>query len=146
MTDEQIVKALEQCASEEYCSGCSMLGRASVGYECMKKVMKDAADLIKRQQEEIESLEADYENVYKQASADILASIADGGTSCEWCIDNHRSEAVREFAERLKKWKYQSSDWSHGEHPFVVEETDIDDLVIEMTEKEGGNNGTEDKH
>lgn len=41
MTDEQIVKALEQCASEEYCSGCSMLGRTSVGYECMKKVMKE---------------------------------------------------------------------------------------------------------
>ena len=54
MTDEQIVEALEQCASEEYCSGCSMLGRASVGYECMKKVMKDAADLIKRQQAEID--------------------------------------------------------------------------------------------
>ena len=54
-------------------------------------------------------------------------------------IENEiKSEAVREFAEKLKKWKYQSSDWSHGEHPFVVEETDIDELVIEMTEKEGG--------
>ena len=37
-----------------------------------------------------------------------------------------------DFAENLKEYKYQSSDWSHGEHPFVVEESDIDDLVEEM--------------
>ena len=47
-------------------------------------------------------------------------------------IDHHRTEAIKEFAERLKEHKYQSSDWSHGEHPFVVEEDDIDSLVKEM--------------
>lgn len=43
-----------------------------------------------------------------------------------------KSEAIKGFVERLKEKKYQSSDWSHGEHPFVVEEDDIDNLVEEM--------------
>ncbi|MEE1352141.1 MAG: hypothetical protein UHM23_08870 [Clostridia bacterium] len=144
MTDEQIVKAWGKCidvtsgccGDDTTCPYCTDEEEGCA--KCFEKLRIDVLALIKRQQAEIESLEADYENVYKQASADILASIADGGTSCEWCIDKHRAEAVREFAEKLKKWKYQSSDWSHGEHPFVVEETDIDELVIEMTEKEGG--------
>jgi hypothetical protein len=43
-----------------------------------------------------------------------------------------KKDAVKEFAVRLKKYKYLSSDWSHGEHPFVVEESDIDELAEEM--------------
>lgn len=43
-----------------------------------------------------------------------------------------KAEAIKEFEERLKERKYQSSDWSHGEHTFVVEDDDIDDLVKEM--------------
>ena len=43
-----------------------------------------------------------------------------------------KAAGVKEFAEKLKERKYQSSDWSHGEHPFVVEETDIDELLEEM--------------
>ena len=54
-------------------------------------------------------------------------------------VEKVKAEAIKEFAERLKEQKYQSSEWSHGEHPFVVEEADIDDLVLEMTEvKENG--------
>ena len=48
--------------------------------------------------------------------------------------DNARAEAIKEFAERLKERAYTSSDWSHGEHPQVVECDDIDDIVEEMTE------------
>ena len=43
-----------------------------------------------------------------------------------------KAEAYKEFAERLKKQMYQSSDWSHGEHPFVVEESDIDNTLDEL--------------
>lgn len=43
-----------------------------------------------------------------------------------------KAEAYKEFAERLKESKYESSDWSHGEHPFVVEESDIDNLLYEL--------------
>lgn len=45
-----------------------------------------------------------------------------------------KQDAVIEFAKRLKEYKYLSSDWSHGEHPFVVEENDIDQLSWEMLE------------
>lgn len=45
-----------------------------------------------------------------------------------------KQDAVIEFAKRLKEYKYLSSDWSHGEHPFVVEENDIDQLLLEMLE------------
>ena len=44
-----------------------------------------------------------------------------------------RAEAIKEFAERLKERKYLSYDWSHGAHPYVVEEDDINNLVEEMT-------------
>lgn len=30
-------------------------------------------------------------------------------------------------ADELKKQAYKSSDWSHGEHPYVVEVYDIDE-------------------
>lgn len=45
-----------------------------------------------------------------------------------------KQDAVIEFAKRLKEYKYLSSDWSHGEHPFVVEENDIDQLLFETLE------------
>ena len=48
------------------------------------------------------------------------------------------AKGIQDFAERMKERKYQSSDWSHGEHPFVVEESDIDELVEEMV---GADNG-----
>ena len=44
------------------------------------------------------------------------------------------AEAIKEFAEKLKERAYTSAEWSHGEHPKVVECDDIDDLVEEMTE------------
>lgn len=135
MTDEQIVKALENITSEKIgdCKRDCAFYDGKV-HSCGQTIALHALDLIKRQQEEIESLEADYENVYKQAAADLLASIADGGTSCEWCIDKHRAEAVREFAKRLKE---KATSTFYEERKYVDTE-DIDNLVKEMTEKEGG--------
>jgi hypothetical protein len=140
MTDEQIVKALRLCA-DRGCYRCTEHGKEY----CRETVASLAWDLIYRQQAEIESLEADYENVYKQATADILASIADGGTSCEWCIDNHRAEAVREFAERLKEtnlYEFIEEYFNNAELCYEVRSDlfndFVDNLVKEMTEKEGG--------
>lgn len=128
MTDEQIVKALECCVSYENhlaCRGCPF-SESGVCEEDGLALQKHSLALIKRQKAEIEDLKADKE------------ALINGQLTIQKMYIEARDKAVREFAEKLKKWKYQSSDWSHGEHPFVVEETDIDDLVIEMTEKEGG--------
>lgn len=123
MTDEQIVKSLENIINEKIgdCKRDCAFYDGKV-HSCAQNIALHALALIKRQQAEIESLEADYENVYKQATADILASIADGGTSCEWCIDKHRAEAVREFAEIIV-----------ADYPEM--EYYLDNLVKEMTEE-----------
>lgn len=38
---------------------------------------------------------------YKQAEADILANIADGGTSCHWCIAEREKKARNEVAKEI---------------------------------------------
>ena len=48
-----------------------------------------------------------------------------------------RKETVEKFAERWKKMAYQSTDWSHGEHPMVVEVDYIDEICEEITEGQG---------
>ena len=45
-----------------------------------------------------------------------------------------RKETAEKFAERLKSMAYQSTDWSHGEHPMVVEVDYIDEICEEITE------------
>ena len=43
-----------------------------------------------------------------------------------------RVEAIKEFAYRLRQRSYKSSDWSRGEHPMVIEWSDIEDVLEEM--------------
>ena len=88
----------------------------------------------------------DVVNGYKSRPTFEMAAdhlIANGVTvqrDCHWATEQAykngyekgKADAVKEFAERLKEYKYLSSDWSHGEHPFVVEEADIDELMEEM--------------
>ena len=41
-------------------------------------------------------------------------------------------ETAEKFAEKLKSMVYQSTDWSHGEHPMVVEVDYIDEVLEEI--------------
>lgn len=114
-TDEEIVKALECCCKEggekgDWCSRCVFWDK-----ECATLLPKNALDLINRQKEELDDLR---EIVFTDRSE---------------AIKKLKAEAIKEFAERLKERAYTSSDWSHGEHPQVVECDDIDDLLEEMT-------------
>jgi predicted nucleotidyltransferase len=45
-----------------------------------------------------------------------------------------RKETAEKFAGRLKAMAYQSTDWSHGEHPMVVEVDYIDEICEEIVE------------
>lgn len=55
---------------------------------------------VKEKQMTIDELDEEiYDEIYAQAEADIRANIADGGTSCHWCIDGHKRDAVKEFAK-----------------------------------------------
>lgn len=66
-------------------------------------VLDNTLTLIKELTEEIKDLEEEYDRVYEQAEADILGNMADGGTSCHWCIAGHRADAVKEMQNELKK-------------------------------------------
>ena len=65
--------------------------------------LKRALTLIKELTEEIKELEADYDCVYEQAEADIRGNMADGGTSCHWCIAGHRREVVQQMQSMIKE-------------------------------------------
>ena len=119
MTDEQIIKAFEEISKNQN-NKLSLIERA---------VCDNVLSLANRQKAEIERL-TDLSN---QLGNDIdikLNYIYD----LEEKIETAKSEAIKEFADRLKEKKYKSCEWSHGEHPYIVEECDIDNLVKEMTE------------
>jgi hypothetical protein len=44
-------------------------------------------------------------------------------------------QQLKQFAERLKEMAYKSTDWSHGEHPLVVEVDYIDEVLEEFLGK-----------
>lgn len=50
----------------------------------------------------------------------------------ETAFKNGYKQGIKDFVQRLKEYKFLSFEWSHGEHPFVVEENDIDELAEEM--------------
>ena len=114
MKDEQTIKALSELTYGGHsCIGCTY--KVDKGEErCGVKgcnIARCAIDLVERQREMIEAL--------------INGQIT---------LQKMYAEAIKKFAEKIKERKYQSSDWSHGEHPFVVEEDDIDDVLWKMTE------------
>lgn len=88
------------------------------GYELNEK----ALDLIKRQQEEIDSLRADLKRVCAERDAHIYTS------------NFMKSEDVKEFAKRLKEYSYESMG-NYGISHMVVSVKDIDNIVKEMEKK-----------
>ena len=117
-TDEEIMKGLEYCSTNNFCSDkCPYYG-ISCDCNCETTTMKDTLHLLKKQQAEINRLKKYDEERDIRLHARLIATA--------------KSEAIKEFAKRLKEMKYESIEWSHGEHPYVVEESDIDNLVEEM--------------
>ena len=132
-TDAEVIKALECCANAD-CLNCPRWSEEWYSGMCAD-FLPSVLDLIDRQKAEIAELEAECERQYEQAEADIRANLADGGTSCHWCADGHRAEAIKEFAERLKEWAYSGySSRAIPECVFASVEQ-INDLVEEMTEE-----------
>lgn len=141
MTDEQIIKAM-QCVigNGVDCTECEYQEVLPFP-SCMRMCAKNALNLINRQKAEIERLKDENKSIrycYEQAKSynDTLAESCE--KNCKHFNMTTRAEAIKKFAERLKEKKYKSCEWSHGEHPYVVEECDIDNLVKEMTEGKNG--------
>ena len=64
---------------------------------------KKLENRVKELTEEIRDIEADYDRVYEQAEADIHGNMADGGTSCHWCMDKTKADTVRKMQTMLKE-------------------------------------------
>ncbi len=164
-TVDEVIKALEHCTSSttsEACNGCPF-NQTNICEQMSNGVEIYALDLINRQRAEIADLEdenkglketnehlsgeyialsKENDKMRKIVNADVVIVNRRGGKS-EYAKEIIRiktslvkTDAIKEFAERLKARAYQSTEWSHGDHPMVVEVDDIDELVEEMVEGE----------
>lgn len=113
MNDTDIKKALECHTKEDgVCTECPLYPN----HACFHILTKSALDLINRQQEEIDQWKEEanrYQNLYCMSLDD---------------IGKEKSEAVREFAERLK----DNLQWDSGYDDKFAFESDINSLVKEM--------------
>ena len=129
-TEEEIIKALGICVDNCKKLLCHVSCKDCPYYHdmlCGVSVKSDALNLIRKQQAEIERLKCETGKLLPKNCP--YAMQMEVSNKLETII---RAEAVKEFAERLKEMKYESIEWAHGEHPYVVEESDIDNLVEEM--------------
>lgn len=94
--------------------------------DMVKKLTKENESL----KADIKYLEAEYDHVYEQAEADIHGNIADGGTSCHWCMDKTRDDTVRKMQEKIRtKSEYGTINISPWQ---------LDQIAKEMLEENNG--------
>ena len=136
MTDNEIIKALECCVKAPYCSEKTDCPYKGID-DCVKQHTLDALDLINRQQAEIERLKAEDEKypfkcVMPFNSMVYSKSIED----YDRLIDDIGSDAIKEFAERVKALDRLDVDVSYGygrEHyTEAIAVNLIDNLVKEI--------------
>ena len=132
MTDEQIIKASEYCSTdvrENTCPKCAFYKK----HRCSTLMLNAVSDLINRQKAEIIRLKnrnAFLENEYKNQ-----------GELFWERVKIKQSEAIKEFAEKVKKeiCKNTYAGFNKKGNPVNIWEAkagfkDIDNLVKEMTE------------
>lgn len=110
MTDEQIIKAM-QCVigNDVSCSGCEYQ-KILPFPRCRRMCAENALDLIKRQKAEIKRLKKELE----LATADKVIAETHEKSAKEMFVDitqqikTAKSEAIREFAERLCKRRVEN--------------------------------------
>jgi hypothetical protein len=119
MTDEMIIKVLECCKAGD-CDNCPFYGRKE---DCEVELPEEALNLINRQKAEIER----YRKEHKEFCIR-LGNLHSLELKVMDRADEIKSEAIKEFAERLKE-KAGRGFWN--ELAFV-DVDDIDNLVEEM--------------
>ena len=128
---EWIIKALECCINHEgdNCPDCPYHYTVNgFNHNCKEDMCADALFLIKELTEEIRDIEAEYDRAYEQAEADIHGNMADGGTSCHWCMDKTKADTVKRMQERLKRECLIDSGYE------VLQKGTIDHIAEELLE------------
>lgn len=126
-------EALECCISDGYtCVECPYAdtkhmigdeyelmpnGKTYDEFSCDEWLKLDLLDLINRQQAEIERLNKEVDRL----------------AQCVLYHDGQISDAIKDFWSRIQGVAYQSErEWSHGEHPMLVELDDVKEIYEEM--------------
>lgn len=128
MTDNEIIKTLEcLCGGGDSCTECAYHKKYRFD-ECRKQVAKDTHGLVKRQQAEIERLKIENQ------------SLRGAANSYKLHYNEAKTEAIKEFADRLKALDRLDIDVSYGygrEHyTEAIAVNLIDNLIKEMAGEE----------
>lgn len=129
MTDEQIIKGLECCATDDG-DDCSQCPYGNIVYKsgnggCVNRCRKDALDLVNRQKKEIERLKKKNTILSKNADTAFQDGLDENRDLFKKEVEPEiRNEAIKEFAKFLIK---KSKD-------VKIFISDIPDYVKEMTE------------
>lgn len=126
MTDDEIIKYM-QCVigNEMNCSECTYQ-RILPFPSCRNMCAKNALDLVNRQKATIKNLKAEIAE-HKA----MLEAFDNELVSFDKAIKTEKSEAIKEFAERLKS---EYEDEKQGRYINWLMNDIIDNLVKEMTE------------
>ena len=125
MTDNEIIKALECCMKTEFisdCAKCEMLAS-----DCKDTLIENALDLINRQKAEILELQK---------------RIINWRADMDYRPDEIKSEAIKEFEERLSKEfeicrkEYKNVMNDEGACAIIIAKSVVVRVAKEMTEVE----------
>ena len=139
LKDNEIIKALECCCKNNNCEGCP-LDYLTFSSQCASELAIKSLDLINRLQAQNKDLAETVHNLTleKDALFDKAEELkAEVERLKEFIVETRRcdkeikSEAYKEFAERLKEKSFQSFG-NYGITRDVVEVCDIDNLVKEL--------------
>ena len=103
-------------------------------YDIMDSACRELSSKCDKLTEEIKDLEEEYDRVYEQAAADIYGNIADGGTSCNWCMDKTKADTVKRMQEQLKELYTDEIITDDMTVAIGVIKQNIDDVAKEMLE------------
>lgn len=129
-TDEEIIKALECCIKSEtledclkskcpFSKECDLINRQKAEYENLDtklKAMRGAANSYKAENERLNE-------IIKNCHKEILQK-------CDSCNNRIKTEAYKEFAERLKKETLSDRGYD------ILQQGTIDNILKEMVGKE----------
>lgn len=125
MTDNEIIKSLECCGGSN-CHECPIEG-------CTDDIFGNALNLIKRQKAEIERWKKKANTPFANVTFDenkLKEIVADAIENIEFNLNSVKSEAIIEFAERLKENYYFTDRWGK-----IITKSTVDNLVKEMAGK-----------
>ncbi len=95
----------------EACFNCTAGNMANAvykaGYRKDNGLIAENERLLTEIKEIEKARDIEYDTVYEQAEATLRSEIADGGTSCHWCIDSTKKATAKEFGNKIAKAIYE---------------------------------------